>query len=125
MSNVENEEDTKSKKSSRISGPADWALIFGVTTTVLVAGGLTAYMIKKKRDEELAIMRYGNNKEVQEQNLFQYTIATLSSYWQKAPSIFNQINVKVTSFLRSLNSSNQGPLQGGNTELSTYEDNSE
>jgi len=118
----ENNNKEEEEKKSSVSGIGDWALIFGVATTVVVAAGATVYMIKKKRDEELAVMRYGQKTPQQEQNLFQYTISSLTGYWKKAPSIFEQINVKVTSFLKSFGSANEGPMQSGDVHLQVYED---
>tara|TARA_R110001632_G_scaffold200941_2_gene323655 strand:- start:2122 stop:2487 length:366 start_codon:yes stop_codon:yes gene_type:complete len=118
----ENKNSEEEEKKSSVSGIGDWALIFGVATTVVVAAGATAYMIKKKRDEELAVMRYGEKSTHQEQNLFQYTISSLSGYWKKAPSIFEQINVKMTSFLKSFGASNESPIQSGDVHLQVYED---
>lgn len=112
----EEKEKEEKRRGESISGFGDWALIFGVTTTVLVAAGAAAYVIKKKRDNELATLRYGgkvrsvNNSDM---NWFEYAISTFSSVWEKAPSLFNQINSKVTTFLKSMKTQNTNPL---NTE---------
>ena len=104
------------KKQKETQEVPSWAIYAGIGATVLAAGLATAYIVKRKRDEELQMMRLGGGR-AGEANLDDFSNkGVISTYWTWTVQAFGKVNRFVTHLLKS--PANDTPLR--DDELAAY-----
>lgn len=104
------------KKENEKQEVPTWAIYAGIGATVLFAGVATAYIVKRKRDEELQEMRMGGGK-IAHARLEDFSDkSVLSTYWSWTVEAFGKVNRFVSHILKS--SPVEAPLR--ENELAAY-----